>query len=176
MLSFNNRLSDTTQRQRGVSALFMVLVLLFIGGLMAGGLHQQVNSNMSNSASEVQAIQQFSLALSAQDWATRQHWTASSHWQCQQDTVQHWRACLRGYQNGVILVAHGLSVATSPIILWQRGQLVADQLRYSPHGWSDFCPFREVELCQLPAITISDGIGGGIQEKRKSNSSESHDG
>ncbi|HBT8328282.1 TPA: DUF2509 family protein, partial [Klebsiella pneumoniae] len=24
------------------------------------------------------------------------------------------------------------------------------QVRFSAHGWSDFCPLREASLCQMP--------------------------
>ncbi|HED3852595.1 TPA: DUF2509 family protein, partial [Enterobacter soli] len=24
------------------------------------------------------------------------------------------------------------------------------RIRFSPHGWSDFCPLKENALCQLP--------------------------
>ena len=34
--------------------------------------------------------------------------------------------------------------------VWQSGEVRGGQVRFSAHGWSDFCPLREASLCQMP--------------------------
>ena len=45
----------------------------------------------------------------------------------------------------VLLIAGG-----NDLLLWRRGEIVDGIVRFSPHGWSDFCPLKESALCQLP--------------------------
>lgn len=151
--------------QRGVSALAMVLILLLTGGMMLNGLHQQLTGDLRNAASEVSAIRQFSLALSAQSWATQQRWVLNNNWQCQQDNQRHWRACVRPEKDSlteltqkenppvrkVVLMAYGLEEQIPPVVLWRKAQLTGTTLQFVPRGWSDFCPFQEKTLCALPA-------------------------
>ncbi|WP_312721694.1 DUF2509 family protein, partial [Escherichia sp. AM3] len=36
------------------------------------------------------------------------------------------------------------------LLLWRGGDISEGQIRFSAHGWSDFCPLKESTLCQLP--------------------------
>ncbi|MFR3707005.1 MAG: DUF2509 family protein [Enterobacter hormaechei] len=36
------------------------------------------------------------------------------------------------------------------LLLWRGGDIAEGQIRFSAHGWSDFCPLKESTLCQLP--------------------------
>lgn len=142
--------------QRGLSALTMVLLLLAFGVFMLRGLHQQLNNNLHNVASEALAIRQFSAALSAQAWGMHRRWTPAADWQCQQDNQRRWRACLRQdtlnqRTNGIVLAAQALPEDTQqPITVWRYGQQAGDKLQFLPHSWSDFCPLAEANLCVLP--------------------------
>jgi hypothetical protein len=57
-----------------------------------------------------------------------------------------WRACLRIFDDGSLL----LSSASGEVQVWQSGEVRGGQVRFSAHGWSDFCPLREASLCQMP--------------------------
>lgn len=59
---------------------------------------------------------------------------------------QGWRACLRIFGDGSLL----LSSASGEVQVWQSGEVRGGQVRFSGHGWSDFCPLREASLCQMP--------------------------
>ncbi|MFP8511394.1 DUF2509 family protein, partial [Klebsiella sp. 2HUAk32cef] len=43
-----------------------------------------------------------------------------------------------------------LSSASGEVQVWQSGEVRGGQVRFSAHGWSDFCPLREASLCQMP--------------------------
>ncbi|HCR2180078.1 TPA: DUF2509 family protein, partial [Klebsiella pneumoniae] len=43
-----------------------------------------------------------------------------------------------------------LSSASGEVQVWQSGEVRGGQVRFSGHGWSDFCPLREASLCQMP--------------------------
>ncbi|MBX4383994.1 DUF2509 family protein, partial [Mycobacterium tuberculosis] len=40
-----------------------------------------------------------------------------------------------------------LSSASGEVQVWQSGEVRGGQVRFSAHGWSDFCPLREASLC-----------------------------
>ena len=60
--------------------------------------------------------------------------------------LKGWRACLRIFGDGSLL----LSSASGEVQVWQSGEVRGGQVRFSAHGWSDFCPLREASLCQMP--------------------------
>ncbi len=37
--------------------------------------------------------------------------------------------------------------------LWRLGNVIQGSIVFSPHGWSDFCPLKEVALCRIPEFT-----------------------
>ncbi|MDF3636716.1 DUF2509 family protein, partial [Enterobacter cloacae] len=43
-----------------------------------------------------------------------------------------------------------LIAGNDDLLLWQGGDIAEGQIRFSAHGWSDFCPLKESTLCQLP--------------------------
>ncbi|MDU2544142.1 MAG: DUF2509 family protein [Klebsiella sp.] len=107
-------------RQRGMSSLLMVLLLLTLGSLLLEGLNLQQRALLAQTASETQAIRDTAIA--------------------------HSRACLRIFGDGSLL----LSSASGEVQVWQSGEVRGGQVRFSAHGWSDFCPLREASLCQMP--------------------------
>ncbi|HDK6285887.1 DUF2509 family protein [Klebsiella variicola] len=125
-------------RQRGMSSLLMVLLLLTLGSLLLEGLNLQQRALLAQTASETQAIRDTAIAHSALQWGKQQAWSAQ--------LPQGWRACLRIFGDGSLL----LSSASGEVQVWQSGEVRGGQVRFSAHGWSDFCPLREASLCQMP--------------------------
>ncbi len=37
--------------------------------------------------------------------------------------------------------------------LWRLGNVIQGSIVFSPYGWSDFCPLKEVALCRIPEFT-----------------------
>jgi len=60
--------------------------------------------------------------------------------------LQGWHTCLRIFGDGSLL----LSSASGEVQVWQSGEVRGGQVYFFAHGWSDFCPLREVSLCQMP--------------------------
>lgn len=132
--------------QRGFSSLLMVLLLLALGSLLLQGLNQRQRSLVTQTAGEIEAIRETVSAHSALQWGKQQSWSPRQAIACQHAVKEGWRVCLRIFsKTSVLLIASGGS-----ILVWQSGQLVKGQVRFSPHGWSDFCPLTEEHLCQMP--------------------------
>ncbi|WP_435927677.1 DUF2509 family protein [Dryocola sp. BD613] len=139
------------RRQRGSSSLAFVLLLFSLGMLMLNGLQQQLNQQQQSVASEINLLKQYSEAASALAWGGQQRWQATSSWQCQQQAMA-WRACILSTDKGeTLMAAQKLSAEDeNPVTLWRWGSLEDSRWRAAPHGWLDFCPFREAARCQLP--------------------------
>ena len=119
-------------RERGVSSLAMVLLLLLLGGLLLQGLSQQEASFASRVATESQALQHQAVVQSAMEWGRMQSWQ-------RQPAVR-----LHGEDNVLLITDYeGMS-------LWRQGEVIDGNIVFSAHGWSDFCPLREAALCLLP--------------------------
>lgn len=86
------------------------------------------------------------MAHSALQWGKQQAWSAQAPLACREQAQQGWRACLRIFDDGSLL----LSSASGEVQVWQSGEVRGGQVHFSAHGWSDFCPLREVSLCQMP--------------------------
>lgn len=133
-------------RERGVSSLAMVLLLLLLGGLLLQGLSQQEASFASRVAIESQALQRQSVVQSAMEWGRMQPWLSQSAVQCRYDLTANAAVCLRLHgDNNVLLIAHYEGIS-----LWRQGEVIDGNIVFSAHGWSDFCPLREAALCLLP--------------------------
>ena len=65
---------------------------------------------------------------------------------CRTEPQQGWHTCLRIFGDGSLL----LSSASGEVQVWQSGEVRGGQVYFFAHGWSDFCPLREVSLCQMP--------------------------
>ncbi|EOW6159402.1 DUF2509 family protein [Klebsiella pneumoniae] len=129
-------------RQRGMSSLLMVLLLLTLGSLLLEGLNLQQRALLAQTASETQAIRDTAIAHSALQWGKQQVWSAQVALACREQAS----ACLRIFGDGSLL----LSSASGEVQVWQSGEVRGGQVRFSAHGWSDFCPLREASLCQMP--------------------------
>lgn len=130
-------------RQRGVSSLAMVLMLLLLGSLMLQGLNQAQRQQLAMVNDEVRALSKMASVHSALQWGKVQTWTVAVGQQClPYDNTS--RVCLRLFTNGTLL----LIAQNEALRLWQLGQWTAGGVHFSPHGWSDFCPLAEATLCQ----------------------------
>lgn len=130
-------------RQHGISSLALVLLLLILGNLMLAGLNQQSDALMQIVHTERQAVLHQVAAQSALEWGRTLPWQRQTDDQCHQHPQHPWRVCLR------ILGGRTLLIATSGnVTLWRHGEVTANGVRFSPHGWSDFCPLKERALCQ----------------------------
>ena len=88
-------------------------------------------------------LQQQAAAQSALEWGRVQEWALQPEVQCKQ--TQRLRVCVRLFGERVLLIA-----GNDDLLLWQGGDIAEGQIRFSAHGWSDFCPLKESTLCQLP--------------------------
>lgn len=141
----------TANLQRGSSALAFVLLLFFLGMLMLNGLQQQLNQQQDAVAREVGYLKSYAGAVSALAWGSQVRWQGTNERQCQQKGSE-WRACmLMTAKRESVLAGHMLSENEKhPVTLWRWGYLKDDRWHAAPHGWLDFCPFREEAQCLLP--------------------------
>ncbi|MCL5636786.1 DUF2509 family protein [Enterobacter vonholyi] len=131
-------------RQRGISSLAMVLLLLVLGTLILTGLNQQLITFSALVGGESRSLQQQATVQSALEWGRVQSWSSDPQVQCKKTPA--WRVCLRQLSEGRALLIAG----DSGLLLWRAAEIVDGKVRFSPHGWSDFCPLKESALCQLP--------------------------
>ncbi|MEP9268096.1 DUF2509 family protein [Enterobacter asburiae] len=131
-------------RQRGISSLALVLLLLVLGTLILTGLNQQLTTFSALVGGEKSSIQQQATVQSALEWGRVQSWSSEPQVQCKMTPA--WRVCLRQLNGARVLLIAG----DSGLLLWRSGEIVDGNVRFSPHGWSDFCPLKESALCQLP--------------------------
>ena len=118
-------------RERGVSSLAMVLLLLVLGSLLLQGVSRQEAS--------------FAARVVTQ-WGRIQPWRLQPVVQCRRDPTQNAAVCLRLLTNNfVLLIAH-----YEGVFLWCHGAVIDGNIEFSAHGWSDFCPLKEQMLCQIP--------------------------
>lgn len=71
-------------RQRGMSSLLMVLLLLTLGSLLLEGLNLQQRALLAQTASETQAIRDTAIAHSALQWGKQQVWSAQVALACRE--------------------------------------------------------------------------------------------
>jgi len=131
-------------RQRGISSLALVLLLLVLGTLILTGLNQQLTTFSALVGGESRSLQQQASVQSALEWGRVQDWLVSPGVQCKK--VSTWRACLRRLSESRVLLIAG----NNDLLLWRAGEVIDGKIHFLPHGWSDFCPLKEKALCQLP--------------------------
>lgn len=132
-------------RQRGMSSLALVLLIMLLGSLMLGGLNQRQHTHHLRVASESRGLRAMAEVQSAMEWGRVQAWQYQPAVQCRQESDHGWRVCLRILDNQTLLIA-----ASGSETLWRLGAIENEGVVFSRHGWSDFCPLSEVALCQLP--------------------------
>ncbi|EKS7427700.1 TPA: DUF2509 family protein [Enterobacter cancerogenus] len=131
-------------RQQGMSSLALVVLLLVLGTLILTGLSQQLDSLSALVGGETRSLREQMAAQSALEWGRMQNWALQSRVQCKAN--KDWHVCLRLLNEGRVLLIAG----SDDTLLWRAGEITDGRIRFSPHGWSDFCPLKESALCQLP--------------------------
>ncbi|MCX8981332.1 hypothetical protein CXH12_18850 [Citrobacter portucalensis] len=133
-------------RERGVSSLAMVLLLLVLGSLLLQGVSRQEASFAARVATQSQALQRQAVVQSAMEWGRMQPWRLQPPVQCRRVPTQDAAVCLRRLTNNyVLLIAHYEGIS-----LWRQGAFIDGNIEFSARGWSDFCPLKEQTLCQIP--------------------------
>ncbi|MCS5932639.1 DUF2509 family protein [Klebsiella pneumoniae subsp. pneumoniae] len=124
----------------------MVLLLLTLGSLLLEGLNLQQRALLAQTASETQAIRDTAIAHSALQWGKQQVWSAQVALACRS----------RRRRAGAPVCVSSATVhwcSAAPAARCRSGspaRVRGGQVRFSAHGWSDFCPLREASLCQMP--------------------------
>ncbi|PAU42157.1 hypothetical protein CKF46_18945 [Klebsiella pneumoniae] len=120
-------------RQRGMSSLLMVLLLLTLGSLLLEGLNLQQRALLAQTASETQAIRDTAIAHSALQWGKQQVWSAQVALACREQAPQGWRAvCVSS------ATVHCCSAAPAARCRSGSPARCAAAGAFSGHGWSDF--------------------------------------
>ncbi|KFC06165.1 hypothetical protein GTGU_02686 [Trabulsiella guamensis ATCC 49490] len=133
-------------RENGISSLALVLLTLILGTLLLKGLSRQHQTMLSQVTLEQAALRDSARAQSALQWGRMQTWEAALKTQCQPAPAFAATVCLRFEDDNT-----GLLIARSgDFSYWQSVVLDKGVLRFSVHGWSDFCPRKESALCQIP--------------------------
>lgn len=133
-------------RQRGVSSLLMVLLLLALGSLTLQGLSRQHQAQLSLVGLEVKALRDGANADSLLEWGRMQSWDGLAPEQCRQAAALPGRLCLRLFSDDAALLIAG----SGEQLRWWSGNVENGRAHFDAHGWSDFCPLREEAQCQLP--------------------------
>ncbi|MCF8580566.1 DUF2509 family protein [Enterobacter ludwigii] len=131
-------------RQRGMSSLALVLLVLVLGTLILTGLNQQLTTFSALVGDESRSLQQQASVQSALEWGRVQDWSSEPQIQCKK--AASWRVCLRLLSETHVLLIAGVN----DLLLWRTGEIIDSKIRFSPHGWSDFCPLKGSVLCLLP--------------------------
>ncbi|HDS9358399.1 TPA: DUF2509 family protein [Enterobacter chengduensis] len=131
-------------RQKGMSSLAMVLLVLVLGTLLLAGLNQQLTTYSRQVNGESRSVRIQASVQSALEWGRVQRWLVQPEVECRQANSS--RVCLRVLGESRVLLIAG----SGDLLLWRIGTITEGQIRFTPHGWSDFCPLKERALCQLP--------------------------
>ncbi|EAA7242782.1 DUF2509 family protein [Salmonella enterica] len=133
-------------RERGASSLILALLILMLGSLLLQGVNQQQASYASRVATQSLAIQRQALVQSALEWGRGQLWSGVAEMECWRYSSSGARVCLwRLSGDEVVMAAH-----YDGMTLWRLGNVIQGTIVFSSHGWSDFCPLKEVALCRIP--------------------------
>lgn len=133
-------------RQRGMSSLALVLLLLVLGTLILTGLNQQLQTFSTLVSGESLSVRQQAAVQSALEWGRVQEWALQPEVQCKQ--TQRLRVCIRLFGARVLLIA-----GNDNLLLWRGGDISEGQIRFSAHGWVISAPLRKVRYVSYPEQT-----------------------
>lgn len=133
-------------RQRGASSLLLVLLLFAMASALLQGTHRQYRTLLAQVSFEQRALMQSAQAESLLQWGKQAAWRPQAGEQCQQSDVAPGVVCLRLFADGGALLA----ARSGEQRRWQSGTVSEGRVRFSPRGWSDFCPRKEVSECDIP--------------------------
>jgi len=126
-------------REKGVSSLALVLMLLVLGSLLLQGMSQQDRSFASRVSMESQSLRRQAIVQSALAWGKMHSWQTQPAVQCSQYAGTDARVCLRLLADNEALLIAGYE----GVSLWRTGEVINGNIVFSPCGWSDFCPLKE---------------------------------
>lgn len=86
------------------------------------------------------------LVQSALEWGRGQLWSGVTEMECRRYSSSGARVCLRRLPGDEVVMA----AQDDSMTLWRLGNVIQGSIVFSPHGWSDFCPLKEVALCRIP--------------------------
>ncbi|QTF10869.1 YgdB family protein [Brenneria izadpanahii] len=134
----------------------MVMLISIVGLLLMSGLQRQLDAAMRTGSDERHYLRAFNQALSSLNWAMSLRWRdAGTHWQCRTLATEGLKACLRKASDDVQWLLRGegrLPASQRPLVLYRRVAALTSEsqhvtLQSVPHGWLDFCPDKDSELC-----------------------------
>lgn len=126
-------------REKGVSSLALVLMLLVLGSLLLQGMSQQDRSFASRVSMESQSLRRQAIVQSALAWGKMHCWQTQPAVQCSQYAETDAQVCLRLLADNEALLIAGYE----GVSLWRTGEVIDGNIVFSPRGWSDFCPLKE---------------------------------
>ncbi|MCZ4060319.1 DUF2509 family protein [Pantoea sp. LMR881] len=132
-------------KERGNSALGMVLMILLMGSLTLHASRKMLSQGMLLVADEQHFIQHFWRAQSALQWGMTLHWPGAERPFCQQDSHAGWRSCLQRGEDGQLLLKGEASGSEMAVWHWVSAQ--GQRIKALPHGWIDYCPLAKPEQC-----------------------------
>ncbi|EJV7176439.1 DUF2509 family protein, partial [Escherichia coli] len=107
-------------RERGVSSLALVLMLLVLGSLLLQGMSQQDRSFASRVTMESQSLRRQAIVQSALEWGKMHSWQTQPAVQCSQYTATGARVCLRLLADNETLLIAGYE----GVSLWRTGEVI----------------------------------------------------
>ncbi|SUH35163.1 Protein of uncharacterised function (DUF2509) [Salmonella enterica subsp. enterica] len=134
-------------RERGASSLILALLILILGSLLLQGVNQQQASYAARVTTQSLAIQRQALVQSGAGMgAGGSYGQAVTEMECRRYSPSGARVCLRRLSGDEVVMA----AQDDGMTLWRLGNVIQGSIVFSPHGWSDFCPLKEVALCRIP--------------------------
>ena len=121
-------------REKGVSSLALVLMLLILGSLLLQGMSQQDRSFASRVSMESQSLRRQAIVQSALEWGKMHSWQTQPAVQCLLYAATGARVCLRLLADNEALLIAGYE----GVSLWRTGEVIDGNIVFSPRGWSDF--------------------------------------
>ncbi len=133
-------------REKGMSSLMLVLLMLVLGSLMLQGISIQHQARLSQGSLEKLALRDSMDAESLLEWGRVFTWPLLPIVQCQTLSGFSGRVCLRLFTDGTALLIASCREQTR----WQTASVNGNSLLFDRNGWSDFCPRKETSQCQNP--------------------------
>lgn len=107
-------------REKGVSSLALVLMLLILGSLLLQGMSQQDRSFASRVSMESQSLRRQAIVQSALEWGKMHSWQTQPAVQCLLYAATGARVCLRLLADNEALLIAGYE----GVSLWRTGEVI----------------------------------------------------
>lgn len=148
-------MTSLNMNQKGNIALVMVIILMTMALLLLKALHFYQNSARDEYLREKKYIEAFNKAESALSWGLMQSWQLhtfrNTQWQCQQQSTQGWKSCLRHYKGSqFVLSGRALYKGRHYVSVYRWVAPIAESSKVRPRikGWLDYCPVNQKGFCQ----------------------------